>query len=262
MNAFFRPIAAAAVAILLATGWVWGQTPDPNAELVIAHGVIEGETANGQPVPATLRNLLPILRRHYPDANITLVGVENVTLTDLTLEWNGAAPGRGVRPPPLDGVMVALSAAASHKIRVSRGDVTAADEALQATFVRVARRIRRFDCEEAFWNWLRTIARNVARDGGRKHRRYLALLHRFSSGRLEREETASHRQEIWRDALVEALAEMDPADSDLVRRKYLTGASVTEISAETGQTEKAVESRLHRARRALADRIRQKLNER
>lgn len=34
--------------------------------------------------------------------------------------------------------------------------------------------------EEVFWCWLVAVARSVARDAGRKRRRYLALLERYS----------------------------------------------------------------------------------
>src|SRR2546421_10268749 len=65
-------------------------------------------------------------------------------------------------------------------IVVSRGQEHEAQEALQETFLRVCRYARPFETEEAFWSWLKTVARNAARDGGRKQSRYLALLQRFA----------------------------------------------------------------------------------
>ena len=51
--------------------------------------------------------------------------------------------------------------------------------------------------------------------------------------------------------LAECLDEIEPADRRLLEAKYLDGTSVRELSAETGLTEKAVESRLGRLRRHL-----------
>ena len=50
---------------------------------------------------------------------------------------------------------------------VARGHETQAREALQETFVRVARHAKRFEDEEGFYQrWLATIGRNAARDAG------------------------------------------------------------------------------------------------
>src|SRR6185295_663528 len=63
---------------------------------------------------------------------------------------------------------------------VARGQEHEVQEALQETLLRVARHARVFDEEEAFWCWLKTVARNAARDGGRKQRRYVTLLENIS----------------------------------------------------------------------------------
>jgi len=49
---------------------------------------------------------------------------------------------------------------------VTQGNSEAAQEALQATLLRVAGRARVFDDPEVFWGWLKAVARNAARDGG------------------------------------------------------------------------------------------------
>src|SRR5579872_956113 len=41
---------------------------------------------------------------------------------------------------------------------VARGDEAQAQEALQETFLRVARQARVFQSEDVFWNWLRAVA--------------------------------------------------------------------------------------------------------
>ena len=47
---------------------------------------------------------------------------------------------------------------------VADGREEIAREALQLAFVRVARHVRRFDSEAAFWNWLAMLARNCVID--------------------------------------------------------------------------------------------------
>ena len=144
---------------------------------------------------------------------------------------------------------------------VSRGQAPEAQEALQETMLRVARRARAFDDEEQFWCWLKTVARNAARDGGRKENRYRALLERFFT-RKRAASTESLNEEIRLKLLLdETLDELSPEERQLVEGKYLDGWAVKELSADTGLTEKAVESRLLRLRRQLRARLLEKLKE-
>jgi RNA polymerase sigma-70 factor (ECF subfamily) len=139
-------------------------------------------------------------------------------------------------------------------LAVSRGCEHEAREALQETLVRVARHIRRFDSEEIFWCWLKVVARNAARDGGRKQKRYLNLLERFSLCR-QSEPSESSDDRALVAVLHESLAELPPADRQLVEGKYLDDQTVRELSAQTGATDRSVESRLARLRRHLRERI-------
>jgi RNA polymerase sigma-70 factor (ECF subfamily) len=141
---------------------------------------------------------------------------------------------------------------------VARGDETLAREALQETLVRVARHARNFEGEDAFWNWLRAVGRNAARDAGRKQRRYSALLERFTRISPSAVPAAGHENSLAA-ALEESVSELEPEDRLLIEGKYLDGQSVRELSALAGLTEKAVESRLLRLRRRLRDCILNKL---
>jgi len=135
---------------------------------------------------------------------------------------------------------------------LARGSEDAAGEALQATFVRVARHIRRFDSEDVFWSWLTTLARSAAVDESRKRRRFTDFLTRW----WNREKPAARPSpeeagERLIAALDAALRNVDEEDRAVLERKYFQGMSVREIASELGLTEKAVESRLVRARRTL-----------
>ena len=143
---------------------------------------------------------------------------------------------------------------------VTHGQEHAAQDALQETLLRVIRHARAFEHEEVFWSWLKAIARNAARDGGRRRRRYLAVLERFA---FWRDAGASRNRGGDDDAIAvgleQALAGLAPVNRELIEGKYLRGDTVVELAARTGLTIKAVESRLVRIRRQLADTLLEEL---
>ncbi len=139
---------------------------------------------------------------------------------------------------------------------VARGREDEAMEALQETLLRVVHYIRKFENEETFWSWLKAVARSAARDGGRKHSRYLALLQRFT---LHLERSAENSPDEMDAILQETLEELDSSDRQIIKGKYMHGATVRELALETGLTEKAVESRLLRLRRQIRETILKKL---
>ena len=120
-------------------------------------------------------------------------------------------------------------------LAVTRGQETEAREALQETLLRVLRRPRVFHDEEVFWCWLKAIARNAARDGGRKHRRYFALLERFALWRdVGRCESAAGDERNLGALLDESLDELETTERRLIEHKYIEGQSVREISEVAG----------------------------
>jgi RNA polymerase sigma-70 factor (ECF subfamily) len=117
-----------------------------------------------------------------------------------------------------------------------------ADEAIQDTWLTAVRRVGHFDPGRAtFAAWLRGIAANMIRNLLRKSRPATRGL----AGMPAKPQTA----EPWRVA--EALAELPEHYERVLRMKYLDGRSVDEIAAEGGETPKAVESLLTRARAAF-----------
>jgi RNA polymerase sigma-70 factor (ECF subfamily) len=139
---------------------------------------------------------------------------------------------------------------------VARGQEDEAQEALQQTFLRVVRYARVFESEEVFWSWLKALARSAARDAGRKQQRYWALLRKFALfRRTETQAPEAPEEESLRAALEESLEALDAADRRLIEGKYLQGATVKELGAQMGLTEKAVESRLVRLRQQLRERL-------
>ena len=145
---------------------------------------------------------------------------------------------------------------------VTCGQDQEAQEALQETFLRLLRHRKIFRDEEAFWCWLKAVARNAARDGHRKNRRYFGVLQNFFLGhRRDSREFAGDEDRLGA-LLEESLAELVPEDRLLLENKYLGGDTVRDLSALAGVSEKAMESRLLRLRRQLRERILHKLRTR
>ena len=130
-----------------------------------------------------------------------------------------------------------------------------ADEIVQDTWLTAVRRIRRFDPRKGpFLAWLRGIAANLLRNELRRRRRAAKFLQspdgqisESGAGDLDWEDR--RRQEEVAAAL-DALSEREEA---VLRAKYLDGLSVAEIAAARGETPKAVESLLTRARQAFRE---------
>lgn len=134
-------------------------------------------------------------------------------------------------------------------------DEEAAREALQLTLIRVAKYAKRFDSEERFWSWLTVLARSSVADEQRKAKRYLFFLTRFFEHQSSANFMETDANAQWRELLDANLCALDEGDRALIRKKYFEGESVREIANESGSTEKAVESRLTRARRRLKELI-------
>lgn len=144
---------------------------------------------------------------------------------------------------------------------VAAGDEQAARDALQAALVRVVRHIKIFSDETRFWNWLTVLARTALADQRRKQRRYFAFLDRFTSrAQVEAVQDDDSDADTHLLALLEhGLRHLAADERELVERKYFRDQSVREIATELQATEKAIESRLGRARRKLKHRVLQEL---
>jgi RNA polymerase sigma-70 factor, ECF subfamily len=122
-----------------------------------------------------------------------------------------------------------------------------ADDVLQDTWLTAVRRVRRFDpVAGPFQGWLCGIAANVLRNQLRARRRRSAR-----QEPLANDPAAADRRRAERVA--EALATLPERSEHVLRMKYLDRLSVAEIAAACGETEKAVESLLARARAAFRE---------
>jgi RNA polymerase sigma-70 factor (ECF subfamily) len=137
---------------------------------------------------------------------------------------------------------------------LTRGDETAAQDAVQETFCRVARYARRCQDEQVFWCWLTALARSAVCDGGRKRSRYWSMLRNYALSWLPLyREPQSESDVVLSELLRESLGDLEPSDRALLESKYCDGISLRELAAQSGLSERAVESKLLRLRRQLRD---------
>src|SRR5207253_4519619 len=125
-----------------------------------------------------------------------------------------------------------------------------ADDAVQETWLTAVRRVRRFDpTQGSFAAWLRGIAANVLRNQLRSRR-----LRRSESlnGHVAAPDTDRVRHD-QAERIAHALGLLPEHYEAVLRSKYVDGLSVTDIAAATGDTPKAVESLLTRARQAFRE---------
>jgi RNA polymerase sigma-70 factor, ECF subfamily len=146
----------------------------------------------------------------------------------------------------------------AYLIVVTRGDEELARDLLQQTMIKVAKHIRVFEDEAVFWRWVTLLARTAAVDQGRKSQRYFGFLKRFWSFR-EPPPSANEREDQFQQALAEQLQLLVSDDRLILEKKYFDRFSVKDIATELNLSEKAVESRLTRARSKLKELLLERL---
>lgn len=144
--------------------------------------------------------------------------------------------------------------------RLIRGYVGSQDEALdlvQECFTSAFKALDRFDRDRPIRAWLSRIAINKCRDWGRR-RAVRRLLFPFSADQTPIEvadpspsadETVADREELG--ILRAAIAALPRSLKEPLVLRTIEGLSQSETAAVLAITEKAVESRLYRARRRL-----------
>ena len=139
------------------------------------------------------------------------------------------------------------------------GEGGSAEDASQETFWRAWQNLNRYDPQRSFITWLLSIAAHFCIDQQRKRRVSLFELDEFPdfdiSNPLEPtpEKVVTLNEE---DAALHTLInQLSPQDRAAVILKYWNDCSEEEISQMLSLTVSAVKSRLHRARRQLAEMI-------
>jgi RNA polymerase sigma-70 factor (ECF subfamily) len=126
-----------------------------------------------------------------------------------------------------------------------------ADEVVQDTWLTAVGRLGSFEPDlGSFAGWLRGIAANVLRGLLRRERRRPARP--AGEGQAPPADAALERRE-QAERVARALAGLPAHYEEVLRAKYLEGWSVARIAAARGETDKAVESLLTRARQAFRE---------
>lgn len=132
---------------------------------------------------------------------------------------------------------------------LAKGDESSAREVLQTVVLKVARKCKVFDEEPRLWSWLCRLARNAYVDLYRARQRDRALLP------LEEHEAdlaqAGEDEHRLSAALGQALESVTEEERELMRAVYVDQRPLQEIADASGQTYKALESRLGRLRQKL-----------
>ena len=147
------------------------------------------------------------------------------------------------------------------------GNEILAQDAVQETMIRVARKVRPMPSEADFWRWLTTVARNVLRDQARKQSRYLGMLDRFGDWFRFKSDIAfspifqEDLDQRFQDILRLSMEALPKEDRDFMTQKYFENRSVKQMAESFGTTPKAVESKLSRLRKRLKKELLNHLND-
>jgi RNA polymerase sigma factor (sigma-70 family) len=136
-------------------------------------------------------------------------------------------------------------------LALSHGDEEQAAEAAHLTFLRAVRRVPETPCGEELWRWLTRLARCAYIDEWRRRK----SRGRFLSRWLDAAEPP-HLPPADSDplaALEECLACLPEEDRLLLEDKYFARQPVRDLAALRNVSEKALESRLTRARERLRE---------
>jgi RNA polymerase sigma-70 factor (ECF subfamily) len=129
-----------------------------------------------------------------------------------------------------------------------------ADEVVQETWLTAIRRIRTFNPGRGrFAGWLRGIAANMLRNYLRRRPRHAPRAALRNGEAATPAADAALEQRELAERVARALAALPERYEAVLRAKYLDGLSVAAIAAAWGETPKAIESLLSRARQAFRE---------
>lgn len=143
------------------------------------------------------------------------------------------------------------------------GDADEAYDIVQETFVSAWPALRRFDPDQSFNGWLRTIALNKCRDHARRRavrRRVMRLLALEATPEIESTATEAERERDARTQrrlqwLDQAIAGLPRLYKEALLLTTVGGLTQQEAATALKTTTKAVELRIRRARKKLVEQL-------
>jgi RNA polymerase sigma-70 factor (ECF subfamily) len=133
------------------------------------------------------------------------------------------------------------------------GSNSAAEDAVQETFLRAFRALLRFNGRYRVGAWLHRILENVCADEGNRRRNETETLGRWVAGSSSREGEGDNEEDhvIARREVVQALEGLPDSYREALILRELAGLSYREMAAAIGVSEENARARVHRARRAI-----------
>jgi len=126
------------------------------------------------------------------------------------------------------------------------GDRHLAEDAAQQAFAKAVVKLPQLRKKSKFAGWIATICRNVAKDMAR-------AMERLHTHENLSNVAAKPDQDDATEAVKQALGELSASAREVVFLRYYDGLSYEQISAVQGISEQAINGRLRRAKRKLAD---------
>jgi RNA polymerase sigma-70 factor (ECF subfamily) len=129
------------------------------------------------------------------------------------------------------------------------GDRHLAEDAAQQTFAKAIRKLPQLKNKDKFTAWLAAICRNVALDLARSRR-----MHQTADD-LSMIAAKSHENNVT-DTVKEALNKLSASAKEVIFLRYYDGMTYEQISAVLGISEQAINGRLRRAKKKMANYLR------
>jgi RNA polymerase sigma-70 factor (ECF subfamily) len=141
------------------------------------------------------------------------------------------------------------------------GEPDDAYDVVQESFVSAWTALPRFDVQQSFGSWLRTIALNKCRDYGRRKsvRRRLLMLFalenhpQIATASTDAESDAASEESLRLRLLDQAIAELPRLYKEPLLLTAFSGLTHQEAAMELKTTTKAVEMRIRRAKKKLSN---------
>jgi len=129
------------------------------------------------------------------------------------------------------------------------GDRHLAEDAAQQTLAKAALNLSRLEKPEQFGSWVAAICRNAAKDIARAHRP-------LADDRELPVEAAKDGPDEAGPAVRAALERLEPRTREVIYLRFYDGLSYEQIGAVLGISEQAINGRLRRAKKQLAQHLR------
>jgi len=126
------------------------------------------------------------------------------------------------------------------------GSDSAAQDAVQETYIRIVRFRKRYDPSKPFAQWFYTILRNVCTDIYRKERRHQAALAAFSDAGPA---LAVHHSA--NEKFLDLTVGLPPGDAEILSLRFVAGLSLAEIGCHLQCSMDAAKKRLQRLLKRL-----------